>query len=109
MSAAGTRARETRVTGCTSTVPPVPLPLCVPIHPSSAVWMYDSLRCPGVLGEEPLLSHGCFICCRLKGRDKGRVSCCHDADITAMVISLKQAYRSRIVGLRDIHIFNAIV
>lgn len=71
MGAAGIGAGETRVTGYTSTVSPVPLPLCVPIHPSSAVRMCGSLRCPGVLGEEPLLSHGCFICCRLKGRDKG--------------------------------------
>lgn len=67
MGAAG--AGGTRVTGPTSVVRPVP-PLCVPVHPSSPVLICGSLQCPGVLGEEPLLSHGCFICCRLKERER---------------------------------------
>ena len=33
----------------------------------------------------PLLSCGCFIGCRLKGRDKGSFSLCHVSDITVNV------------------------
>ena len=36
--------------------------------------------------EQPLMSYRCFTGCRLKGRDKGSISCLHDADITLLFI-----------------------
>lgn len=38
------------------------------------------LVCWNTLAEEPLLTYGYHTSCRLNWRDKGSVSCCHDAD-----------------------------
>ena len=82
--AAGSAATAKRLGSETSSLlfPWDPTSLCVPVHPPSEVQMSVSLQQPGVLGTGTLLSYGCFTSCRLKGRNKGSVSCCHDADNT---------------------------
>ena len=41
----------TRIAGTTSTVPQVPPPLCVLVHPPLGVQICGILQCPGVLGR----------------------------------------------------------
>ena len=53
--------------------------LCFPIHPLSNVLMCGSLLVLVCWVKEPLLSYGCFTSCKLRGRDKGSISCRHDA------------------------------
>ena len=66
-----------------SAVPLVPPPPCVPVHPPIGVQMCGSLASWCVGQRNLCLSYGCFTSCRLKARDKGSVSCHHDADITS--------------------------
>ena len=52
---------------------------------SAHLQMYGCMDFSDVLvcrAEEHLLSYGYITGCRLKTRDKGIVSCCHDTDIT---------------------------
>ena len=54
----------------------------IPIHPPLDVRLCGIFSVLRFWAEEPLLSCGCFIGCRLKGKDKGSFSLSHVSDVT---------------------------